>query len=261
MSTLERKDEVNELYEAASYVSTIARVVFAVSIVCSIIMLTDLEGILCCIVKTTAVISTITYVFLVNLHDMHFFYQAESERRKTLISNALGIEASSSEINLYYNNPEKQSVIRLGVNSYESAFFTKKIIAKMLMSRGIGGLAVGIIYITLLLSSSDLDVIILVTQTLFSGEILIGIIKLTFYYSKLNIVLEEFHGILIKSRVSSQKELDALLLDAVMDYECLKSYCQIALSSRVFYKYNTQWSKEWKKLYQKIRKAANKSQS
>lgn len=259
MST-ERKDDVDELYRAASNVSIAATTAFVISIVCSIIMLINSEGVFGRIIKITAIISTIAYVILANLHDMLFFYRAESERRKVLISNALGIEASSSETNLYYNNPEEQSVVRLGVNSYESAFFTKKIIAKMLISRGVGGLAVIGLYIALLLLSSNLDVIVLVTQTLFSGEILIGIIKLIFYYFKLNAVLKEFYGILIKSRVSSRKELDALLLDAVMDYECLKSYCQIAISSRVFGKYNVQWSKEWKKLYQKIIKAANKSQ-
>lgn len=253
-----RKDEVDELYRVASRASTAAKVAFVISLACSAILLINFEGVFRSVVEVIAVVSTIAYVILANLHDMFFFYRAESERRKTLVSDALGIEASSRETKLYYNNHEKQSIVRLGINSYESAFFTKKVVAKMLISRSIGGLITLGLYITLLLSSSDLSAIILATQTLFSGEILIGVVKLIFYYFKLDGVLKEFYNILIKSRVSSQKELDALLLDAVMDYECLKSYCQIALSSKVFNANNPQWSKEWKKLYQKIEKATNR---
>ena len=258
MAISERKDEVDELYRVASSVSIAAKATFIISLVCSAILLINFESVFRGVIEVIVVVSTITYVILANLHDMFFFYRAESERRKVLISNALGIDASSKETSLYYNNPEKQSVVRLGINSYESVFFTKKVVAKMLIPRSIGGLMTIALYIALLLSSSDLGIIILVTQTLFSGEILIGIIKLVFYYFKLNAVQGEFYGILIKCRASNQRGINALLLDAVIDYECLKSYCQIALSSKIFNKYNEKWSGEWKSLYRKIKKAANR---
>lgn len=46
---------------------------------------------------------------------------------------------------------------------------------------------------------------------------------------------------------------EVLLLDATMDYECLKSYCKIATSSKIFNKYNKEWSDEWNKLLKKLK--------
>lgn len=39
-----------------------------------------------------------------------------------------------------------------------------------------------------------------------------------------------------------------------MDYECLKSYCKILISSKIFNKNNEKWSKEWNKILKKLRK-------
>ena len=33
-----------------------------------------------------------------------------------------------------------------------------------------------------------------------------------------------------------------------MEYECLKSYCKISVSTFIFDKYNKVWTDEWKKL-------------
>ena len=52
--------------------------------------------------------------------------------------------------------------------------------------------------------------------------------------------------------------MEVLLLDATMDYECLKSYCKIATSSKIFNKYNKVWSDEWNKLIKKLKKQEEK---
>ena len=52
--------------------------------------------------------------------------------------------------------------------------------------------------------------------------------------------------------------MEVLLLDATMDYECLKSYCKIATSSKIFNKYNKVWSDEWNKLIKKIKETGGK---
>lgn len=53
--------------------------------------------------------------------------------------------------------------------------------------------------------------------------------------------------------------MEVLLLDATMDYECLKSYCKIATSSKIFNKYNKVWSDEWNKLIKKIKETGGKN--
>ncbi len=52
----------------------------------------------------------------------------------------------------------------------------------------------------------------------------------------------------------SNSDTDVILLDATFDYECLKSYCKIATSSKIFIANNEEWSNEWQDLIKKIKK-------
>ena len=124
--TAERKDEVNGLYEGASMVSDIASVLFWSNVTCTILTLFDFGRVIGNSLNIASIVLTISYTVLIFCHDNIFFRRAENERRKVLISDSLGIKSSTRKTVHYYNNNESQSIMRLGVNSYESVFFYKK---------------------------------------------------------------------------------------------------------------------------------------
>ena len=96
-----------------------------------------------------------------------------------------------------------------------------------------------------------MDLLLVITQTLFSAEIIFSFIKLCYYKFQLDKVCKEFQNIFLIIGLKN-KDANVLILDATMDYECLKSYCKI------FLKNNEKWSKEWQKLLNKIKKKQEK---
>lgn len=110
-----------------------------------------------------------------------------------------------------------------------------------------------IIYIFLMIQLENLDVLLIITQTIFSAEIICYFIKLCYYKFQLDKVCKEFQDIFFVLGLLNA-DTKILLLDATLDYECLKSYCKISTSSKIFFKNNEHWSKEWQILLKKIKR-------
>ena len=98
-----------------------------------------------------------------------------------------------------------------------------------------------------------LDLLLIITQTAFSAEIVCYFIKLCYYKFQLDKVCKKFQDIFFILGLPN-KDTRILLLDATLDYECLKSYCKISTSSKIFFKNNEQWSADWQRLLKKIKR-------
>lgn len=153
----------------------------------------------------------------------------------------------------YYNNSEGSSIEKLGLNCYESTFFTKKVVDKMMLGWIIKFTVFIVIYIFLMIQLENLDVLLTITQTVFSAEIICYFIKLCYYKFQLDKVCKEFQDIFFVLGLANV-DTKILILDATLDYECLKSYCKISTSSKIFFKNNEQWSREWQILIKKIKR-------
>ena len=75
--------------------------------------------------------------------------------------------------------------------------------------------------------------LLIITQTIFSAEIICYFIKLCYYKFQLDKVCKEFQDIFFVLGLLNA-DTKILLLDATLDYECLKSYCKISISSKYF---------------------------
>lgn len=90
----------------------------------------------------------------------------------------------------------------------------------------------------------------IVFQSIFSSNYLIGYIKLCIFKNKLDILYSRFRSKLLsecrKEGVDSltKEELVILITDSI-EYELLKSSFKIMPSSKVFYENNEEWSSEW----------------
>lgn len=245
----ERKDEIQDLYDRTNKISNFGNILFLLTIIISFILLFDFK--IKDVFITFSIVLTLGYIVLSNINDMYFSNLAETERRKSLLKESFNINTTLRETNKYYNNDEILSIKKLGLNCYESVFFTKKVVDKMMFINSIKITILIIIYIILMIQLENLELLLVITQTLFSAEILFYFIKLCYYKFQLDKICKEFQDIFFIRGVSNNTEV--LLLDATMDYECLKSYCKIATSSKIFNKYNKEWSDEWNKLLKKLK--------
>ena len=251
----ERKDEIQELYDRCNKITNYADLLFLVNMVISFILIFNFKY--RDAFTIISLILTIVYVVLVNINEMYFSNLAENERRKSLLKESFDVNTTLRETNKYYNNESQPSIEKLGLNCYESAFFTKKVVDKMLPKNIIKISIFIIIYIVLMIKLKNMDLLLVITQTLFSAEIIFSFIKLCYFKFQLDKVCNKFQNIFLIIGLKN-KDVNVLILDATMDYECLKSYCKISTSSKIFFENNNQWSKEWQKLLNKIKKKQEK---
>ena len=247
----ERKDEIQELYDKCDNIAKKSNILFIINIILSFILLFDFKYREIFIIGS--LLLTIVYVILTNINEMYFSNLAENERRKSLLKESFNVNTTLKETNKYYNNEEKPSIIKLGLNCYESVFFTKKLVDKMLPINILKITVLTIVYIILMIKLENMDLLLVITQTIFSAEIIFTFLKLCYYKFQLDKISKDFESIFFKMGLKN-KDIDVLILDTTMDYECLKSYCKISTSSKIFFDNNEKWSKEWQKLLKKVKK-------
>ncbi len=251
----ERKDEVQELYDKCNKISNYSDWLFLVNIAISFILIFNFKY--RDIFVVTSLLLNIGYVILVNVNEIYFNNLAENERRKSLLKESFDVNTTLRDTNKYYNNEAEPSIEKFGLNCYESAFFTNKVVNRMLPKNIFKICILVILYVILMINIENMDLLLVITQTLFSTEILFYFIKLCYYKFQLDKVCREFQNIFLVVGLKN-KDANVLILDATMDYECLKSYCKILTSSKIFFKNNKAWSKEWNKILNKIKKKQEK---
>jgi hypothetical protein len=249
-----RKDDVSKLYDITNNLSNIGNILFLINIICTLALSFDFKY--RDIVVISSIILTISYVTIINVNEIYFNNKAESERRKSLLKESFNSPITLKETNRYYNNNETPSVEKLGLNSYESVFFTKNVVDKMIIKDLFKIVVLIIVYIILMVRLDNLDILLIITQTLFSSEFIFYFIKLIYYKFQLEKLSNEFQNVFFITK-NKDSNRNALILDAVMGYECLKSYCEISISSKIFFANNDKWSKDWKNILKKIKKVGN----
>ena len=245
-----RKDEVSKLYSITNNVNNVANIVFILNIMCTFILAIDFKY--RNMVVILSIILTISYVVIININGMYFNNLAEKERRKSLLKESFNIPITLKETKKYYNNKATPSIKKLGLNSYESVFFTMNVVNNMILKDLVKMVLLVVAYIIFMIQLDNLDILLIITQTLFSSEFIFYFIKLIYYKFQLEKISNEFHDIFFI--IKDVKNKNILILNSVMEYECLKNYCEILTSSKIFFKNNDKWSKEWKDILNKIMK-------
>ena len=247
----ERKDEIQELYDKSDKITKITDILIIIIFLISLVIMFQFKYRDFLVIAN--IILNIMYVTLSNVNEIYFKNLAENERRKSLIKESFNINTTVKETIKYYNNNEKPSIEKLGLNSYESAYFTKNVVDRMIFGNILKVGSLLIIYLILMIKIKNMDFLLIITQTIFSAEVLFQFIKLCYYKFQLDKICKEFENICFILGLN-YKDSKVLLLDATMDYESLKSYCKIATSSKIFFKSNEEWSKKWNKMLGKIKR-------
>ena len=240
-------NDVDKDFRLCIKLENLLSIFYYVSIVISLIICIRFNDILC----ITLIIIHILYIMADSINDIIFKNFAENERRKTLISNAYGSELTDKKTIGYYNNNEKNSIKKLGVNVFESIFFTKSNTIIMIKQNAVRIIIDVIIWLVIILIMKDKNIVLCITQSIFSSEILISYLKLLYFNSKVNGIYNKLFTLFITNKYSSKNE--SQLLECAFEYECLKSSAHILLSTSNFNKNNKKWTANWESIKIKIK--------
>lgn len=244
------KDYINDVdkdFKLCIKLEKLLTMFYYFSVVLSLILCVNFNIILC----IALIIIHILYIIADTINDLIFKNYAENERRKTLLSNAYGIELTDKKAIGYYNNTEKESSKKLGVNIFESSFFTKNNTNIMIKQNSVKIIIDVILWLVMVLIMKDKNIVLCITQSIFSSEILISYFKLLYFNNKVNGIYNKLFTLFITNKYSSKKE--SQLLEYCFEYECLKSSNHILLSSNNFTKNNVKWTADWESIKNKIK--------
>jgi hypothetical protein len=253
---VERVDEVSRYYSPAIKLELIGRGLFwlNVSLSLSIIFSEILPSLLQSAIPSVFITSVLIQFFISQVNRFYLIPKAERMRREQMLSDAFGTPISHDKTSLYYNNDYSPSIKRLGANTMENALFSSGVAAEMLVSKR---LLIGAYLIIWTLAFSfknvDLNVIIWITQIIFSGEIVVQWMSLEILRIRQERTYEKLHAHFLHEVGGSSQRAIATILDSFVAYESAKSSASYLLSTKVFNNLNPTLTVKWKKVRSELK--------
>jgi len=201
------------------------------------------------VVSICFVLLVLVFFFLSQAQRYYWLARAENERRRALLTNALGVPLSHEDTQLYYNNSYAPSLSRLGANMLENTFFSSEVTKSMLgRCRFQSGIYLSIWIIFFAVRNSDYQLLIVVTQIVFSAEILASWINLEILHRRFEICFEKLKALFrLDGNLTSPSSI-AEILDVVISYESAKSAAGVLLDESTFLKINKPLTEKWNRM-------------
>ena len=248
-SQTERVDELERYYKPIEKIDDLNAWLFWVSAILSIVVLFDrltpwqaLHDVL-----------EISFVLLVILHLLlslyvryHLLPIAERKRRRQLLSDSFAVPLIAETTQKYYNNEISPSITRLGANVLENSLFAKTITSKMAIRERIKSLIYFLIWVLAMFwRTTDLGLLVVITQTIFSSEIVEGWIRIEVLRNEAEKFYEELYNKFLHKVDLTSSDGIASLLDLFASYEATKSMTAIRQLRSIFMSINPELSQEW----------------
>jgi|GEM_PF-451817 len=201
-------------------------------------------------------IPSIAFILAVLIHSTLSAYSgffliptAETLRRKQLLSNSFDVPLTPETTQGYYNNELAPSIARLGACVLENSFFGKNVCLEMAKIERGKMFVYFLLWITAItLRSTDLNLVLTLTQVLFSGNILFHWIKLEILRSQNENVYEQLYSHFLNRVSSNHNPGIACILHSFASYESAKASAAIKQSSKIFNRLNPRLSAEWEEI-------------
>ena len=243
-----RIDDISKYYRPAEITNRFASILFIIIAVFSIGLLyaDKIPSQFVDISKLLFIILVISYFLLSFIAREYLVPTAERTRRKQMLSNSLGTPLTHERTKLYYNNTYRPSIIKIGANCLENLFFSKNIASDMLIKTRVVTSIYIIIWVSLFaVRQSDLGLLIIITQVVFSGEIIARWLSLETLKNRHSRAYEQLYEFFRHDIKPDSNNSIATILDSFADYESTKAASGVLLSSKTFSKLNPKLSSEW----------------
>ena len=243
-----RIDPIAKHYQAPDILDIMANILFyllaTVAIAIALIKQKDLKE----FASIAFVAMVVIYFILKHLAALFLMPNAERLRRKQLLSDSFSVPLLHESTKEYYNNSISPSCQRLGSNIFESTFFSHRILAKMLVSERIKLATFFTIWIiALAYRGLSQEIVIIISQTLFSAEIIARWISMELLKTRVCEAYNDMYRYFL-TKPSNISESTALILESFSHYESAKAAATIRLSSKIFNELNSELSAEWQRI-------------
>ena len=248
---MSKRDDTAILYNKSNKLNEWCQILFWSNCNFSVLSLL-FNGILTSMGILLQIVTSFLYIIIKSVDDGHCWYIAESVRRKNNLQDALGVNLTEYETNEYYNNTLPPSIIKYGMNTFESIFFSKEITAKMLMKSFIKAILAVVLLILVGWFNPSQGVVLVITQAVFSTYIIEETIMLVLYKTK----LEKLYSLIYAEFITvgiTKKTQQNLLLSYAVEYEAIKAHYKVRISTDLFKRYNECLSRKWDNIKLKCR--------
>ena len=240
---MSKRDDVDLLYRKSKIIDSCCRIIFWVN--CCLAVVSSISmGIINNISILLQILVSLLFIVMKNLDDGLFWYNAESSRRKDNLQVALGINLSTLETDGYYNNTLEPSIVKYAMNTFESNFFCKELSGKMLTGSFIKAIISTVLLITIGWINPNKDVLLIVTQAVFSAYIIEETVLLAIYKMRMDRLYDIAYTEFVTIGISKHAQQN-LLLSYVVEYEAVKAHYKVRIDSTLFAKYNSDLSRKW----------------
>lgn len=199
------------------------------------------------------IVVVVSHFVLSQYNSFHLIPIAENSRRKQLLSNSFNVPLIPETTEGYYNNDITPSIARLGASVFENSFFAKNVSYKMAKKERLKVLLYFLLWlIAIIFRSTDLSLVLILTQVLFSGEIFVRFIKIEILHSRNESIYNDLYAHFLHKTSSTNNEGTANLLYLFASYEAVKADASIKQSSKIFDELNPKLSIEWEEIRKKL---------
>lgn len=199
------------------------------------------------------IVSTILFFIADNYLSIFLIPSVEGKRRVHLLSKSLGIPLDHEITQKYYNNHVEPSILKLGAHIFENSLFAKEVTARMCtIERRKILLYVLVWIISLILRTVNLELISIVSQTLFASTLLTKWLKLEYLRIKNEEIYSRLYDLFLLRKDKEDARLSAKFLDCFVAYEAAKAYSGIKQSSSIFFEINDFYTKEWERIKENL---------
>jgi hypothetical protein len=247
---MERIDTVNDHFKPVTTANKWSGYLFWSSVVFSfLVFFTDDNPLYNTSANIVFIIVTLAYVVVSNWVSLYLLREAQRKRRVHLLSDALGVKLDDEHTQLFYNNSQENSLIRLGLNVFENTLFTWRVTEEMVKMERFKVVLYLLLFILIsFINDININFISIIAQTIFTTGLIVNAIKLELLRSTSKQLFYEFRQVFLMSGSQYSEKLAATLLQLVFQYETTVASMGVHTSQKEFDKINPKYTNEWEKV-------------
>lgn len=180
---------------------------------------------------------------------------AETHRRCDFVDNALGCKLAESRSEGYYTNDElNNGLYKLGVNSFESCFFSYKIASKAQCQLWVKSAIFAVLFILCAVIGCDMAIVAIIQLSL-PLSVVIQTIRHQKFVFCLKKIYENYRSIFNSLRNNKHvSKIDyAEIMKEVLEYEGTISWANFLLEEKIYNEMNEALTNEWELIKQEYK--------
>lgn len=175
-------------------------------------------------------------------------FEAETHRREDLVDNSFASLIAENRSDGYYTNDAlKSGLYKMGVNNFESCFFSYNIAKKELLCLWSKTIIISLLFIIIAVCGYD-KWLIFVIQLSIPVVLLQQSIKHTLFVSRLKNVLCRYRTLFSTLKKNNSKQYESEIIRDILEYEATIAWGNILLNEKTYKKMNTTLTGKWENL-------------